>query len=157
MIDIVSDFKSEATTKGYLWLYGPKSILNYEFSNTDLSTAKYVFALLPVITQGKDIANELQVVSWSVSVNILFGRKFDVTASTATSEEYSSLDETYSQKYDRRLFTLMSELNTFIETVICGSPYRLISQRFNDQINSTDENIDFVSCELNIEYDETDS
>lgn len=154
MKNIVNDIKTEAEAEGYNFTYGPDEFLNYYATQTaDLTSQEYILSLFPVITRSLDIANEHIVSVWACDITLMLGRKFEENAGEEETDERSSIDETYEQKEERRLNDLLTELNTFVENFICDYDYRLQSLRYSDQINQTDESIDFVRLDMTVTYD----
>lgn len=156
MKNVVSDIKTLAESEGYAWIHGPRDYANYELTTKDITDTEFIFILLPVITSSNSITDFKLVSEWSLDIQIMFGQKFDVAAETATTEQVSSIDETYNQKYDRRIYNLAATLFAFIEQWLCGSVYRLQSLRIDEEVNQFDENADFVIGQLTIRYDEAD-
>jgi hypothetical protein len=150
MRNLVELFDLQAVEKEYIFLYGAREFINYDLSNERLYAGKYLVAMFPVIERSIAITNEHYPHSYRADVTIWMGRKFEYNSVMVTGAD---LDETYRQKYDRRLFECKQELETYIKTVLCGTDLRLISLRINEAINEFDENIDFVSCDLVIDYD----
>ena len=86
--------------------------------------------------------NEAVVIStWDVSTQLWLGRKFDVDS---TQETQSKLDETYKQKYDRRLLDLRTLSKTMVKAIFCAGTSELKSVEINEEINKTSTNIDFI-------------
>ena len=69
---------------------------------------------------------------------LMLGRKFEETGTVA------SLDETSRQKYDRRLYDLEGELESFISSFACDNELDVIPSEFSYAKNLFDTNIDFV-------------
>lgn len=150
MIDVVQKFKDAAGVVGYEFAYGRKDIQNWETTKSvTLSAGKTVLLVFPFI-EDAEIDNSI-IHKWSVSTQLWLGKKFDVNVSTGT---YARLDETELQKYNRRLQTLRSNMETFLKTIFCGDDdLELTSARVFREINQFDENLDFVTCELIFLYD----
>jgi len=148
MIDVVKIFSDAATVAGYEFAYGRKDILNYESGVVTLSSGKHVLMVLPFIETAR-ISNGI-INDWNVSTQLWLGKKFDTSVSTGT---YADLDETEKQKYDRRLKTMRSTLNSLIGTIFCGEDLELTSCRIYREINQFDENIDFITADITFLYD----
>lgn len=70
---------------------------------------------------------------------IMLARKMDMSGQSAT------LDETYEQKYDRRLKDLETTLDEFLKVLICNNELSLSSHSgYEHAINVFDMNIDAV-------------
>ncbi len=150
MIDLVTTFKSYATSAGYEFTYGRES--DNEWLITDLITlsgGKSV-VILGIIIEDGEIANSFPQ-SWNVTTVISLGKKFDTDNESGTSAE---LDETDQQKWDRRLFALRSAIETYIKTVFCAETgLELTRVRIATFMNKFDENIDGISAEIAFNYD----
>lgn len=154
MKNIVGDIQTEVEGLGHKFVYGPMQFLNYFSSTQDISSMEYIFCLFPVIMRGEMNGQSGLITGWNCEMSILFGRKYDEDSETASQDEFSSLDETYQQKYERRLQTLASGIQEVIEGFVCDSNYLLKSVKLSDRINQTDENIDFVQADLVVYFDE---
>jgi len=153
MIDIVSKFKTQATLLGYTLLYGARQFINYDLHNKDLTDGAVIVALFPLVDSSVGIWSGNRVSRFSTSTTIWLGRKFDIDVDEELTGYKAELDETYQQKYDRRLYEMRLLMLAYVEAVICGGELELISLRMSDAINQTDENIDFISCDVVIQHD----
>lgn len=63
-------------------------------------------------------------------------------------ETVSSLDETFEQKYDRRLRTLSQELADLIGYIACDNELEISNLNFKMELNKFDLSCDFVACSL---------
>ena len=84
---------------------------------------------------------------------ILLGRKFEqeldeVDPAIIVSESEASLDETYWQKYQRRLKELSQSLLTIIATIQCANELETTAFEIRFDINKFDTNIDFVVANI---------
>lgn len=149
MKNIVELFENEATELGYLFIYGARAFINYEVSIKDMRMGEIIVALFPLIDQATSIVNGSFVSRFSTSTTIWFGLKFDNDYLSGT---LSDVDETNRQKYDRRLFDLKKKLLAYVQTVICGE-LELTNFRMSEAINQTDENIDFIGCDITFLHD----
>jgi len=153
MQDIVLKFENEANRLDYSFIYGAQAFLNYDIAGLDLTDGRILVALFPLIDTALEIPQSNKIVKFETSSTLWFGRKFDVNINSG---EYSNLDETQRQKYDRRLFPLRELAISFIESVICGTDLELMSFTMKESINQTDENLDFISCDFRIRHENID-
>ena len=86
---------------------------------------------IPVIQNGR-------VVGVTYVSLMALGRKFDADTTG------SSLDETYKQKYDRRLKDLEATLANSLAEFACDNQLDVTTTGINNDINVYDTNIDFV-------------
>jgi hypothetical protein len=91
----------------------------------------------PIFSKGNTVAEI------NYTGTVLLGRKFETTT-------VSTLDEKFLQKYDRRLLSLMSSLMALLKSVACTNELTLTKATTKLEINKFDENIDFVSAEIQI-------
>jgi len=84
----------------------------------------------------------------SVTYNgyISLGRKREQTT-------FSSIDETFIQKYDNRLKDLVSMLVNFFNNLSCMEAATINSCTMDYLLNRTDVNIDFVSASVSITFE----
>jgi hypothetical protein len=150
MQDIVLKFENEANRLDYAFIYGAQAFLNYDISTIDLTNGRILVALFPLIDTASEIPQSNKITKFETSSTVWFGRKFDFNIDSG---EYSNLDETQRQKYDRRLFALREIAIAFIEAVICGTDIELISFVMKESINQTNENLDFISCDIRLRHE----
>jgi len=150
MIDVVQKFEDAAVTAEYEFAYGRKDSQNWEATRSvNLNTGETALLVFPFI-ETAEIDNSI-IHKWSVSTQLWLGKKFDTDVSEGT---YAQLDETELQKYDRRLQTLRSNMETLLKTIFCNDDeLELTSARVFREINQFDENMDFVTCEITFLYD----
>ena len=134
--DLIGALSDYATANSWAFLYGDEAYKNFAASKNDYITNQLIlganpFTATPVITNAGKISQ--------ISYNglLMLGRKFEV--STA-----ATLDETYIQKYNRRLLELSQLLATNIAAFACAEELEVSSSIFELRINSYDSNIDFV-------------
>ena len=155
MIDVTKKFKDAATIAEYEFAYGRKDIQNWEATRSvSLSAGEIVLLVFPFI-ETAEIDNSI-IHKWSVSTQLWLGKKFEteVIEEIIVQTTYAQLDETELQKYDRRLQTLRSNMETLIKTIFCNDPeLELTNARIFREINQFDENLDFVTCEITFLYD----
>jgi hypothetical protein len=144
MKDPVAEFEALAIAQGWRFAFGTKEILNWETSRKNLKSGETLLLMFPFVET--PIINEARVIAnWDISTRLWLGRKFDNTSSSGT---YSKLDETYEQKYDRRLTDLRADMETLLRSMFCSGDYELQSARVLRGINLTPENLDFVMADV---------
>ena len=87
---------------------------------------------------GENSLNEVQY-----NGTIALGRKREATS-------VSSLDETFQQKYDRRLLELSNLLTELLLLLQCEHNFIIDSAQMSYNLNEYDLNADFVSAEIQI-------
>lgn len=88
--------------------------------------------------------------SCSYNGSIGFGRKREITDSENT---VSNLDETFDQKYERRLLDLTETLVAFLEDLQCNEDADIRSCIINYSLNRYDLNADFVIADVSLQFD----
>jgi hypothetical protein len=150
MTDLVKVFEDYATLKGWQFAYGTRQILNYETSHKDLELGDKLLLMFP-FTESAQINTNLNVIGkWRFNTQIWLGQKFDVDGSTGT---YSELDETYEQKYERRLLGLRGTVREMFKDLLCVGGYEMINIQITREVNEFDENLDFVVVNLTVDVD----
>ena len=87
---------------------------------------------------GENSLNEVQY-----NGTIALGRKREITS-------VSSLDETFEQKYDRRLMELSNLITELLLSLQCEHNFTIDSVQMSYALNEYDLNADFVSSEIQI-------
>lgn len=155
--DIIGALRTLATTNGWAFLSGSSSMQNYEASQNEYINGQLVliaeFNARPIMTR----AGKLDSIRYNGVVGL--GIKFDddgtdnIEDDPETPENEtktfndgtpSSLDETFIQKYDRRLLTLMQTLSTNLLSFACANELTIVDADFRLELNKFDTNIDFV-------------
>jgi len=77
---------------------------------------------------------------------LALGQAFDIEDGTVTYQ--STLDETYQQKFDRRLYQLSNELVEIIGDISCENELTTENITFKLDINQFDVNADFVAATI---------
>lgn len=95
----------------------------------------------PIYNGGKVTGN-------SYSGVLALGRKVD--AITGEEDTVSSLDETFEQKYKRRLRDLSKTLATLVGEIACENDFEISNVNMKMDINKYDINIDFVAMTITI-------
>ena len=101
------------------------------------------FTISPVIVNGR-------VSETSYTGVMSLGRKREESETSPSIETESSLDETYEQKYDRRLKELSSLLVYIISKVGCENDFDILNVTLRYDINQFDLNADFVAATLTL-------
>ena len=151
MLDIVATFEDQSDTLGYKFQYGTTPFQNYELTMNDLTQGESVVMMLPVVESALNIVHSSVINRLQSTITFLLARKFDPDDTTV-----SELDETYRQKYDRRLFALKQDAVSFINGILCAESIELTSFRMVEEINTYDENVDGVLCDLTVSYEIAD-
>lgn len=158
--DIIWALRTYATSKGWSFIAGDNFYQNYEANEASFYNGKLVLSAdftATVLYRN----NGLTEISYSGV--LMLGRKFDLDGTPNIADdpltvpnEYqvfndstpSNLDETFQQKYDRRLLFLMTELESSIRGFACANELICNSANMTLAMNRFDTNIDFVVANL---------
>lgn len=131
---ITTALRDFATSKGWKVIMGDEFYQNYQANMEVYDSGDIVMGLFPFITAiPRSSASFGEVTYRGV---ILLGRKFEDTTT-------ASLDETFEQKYDRRLKELLPLLGNGMLEFACSNELEH-SGELAHEINKFDTNIDFV-------------
>jgi hypothetical protein len=141
LFDLIGQLRSYAASQGWGFAAGDNFYQNIEVANQTLTAGQLVltaeFNTSPSIVNGR-------VVQVTYSGSIMLGRKQDFDG------QQSTLDETYIQKYDRRLLELMTLLANAIGDFTCTNELEITAIEFVHSINTFNTNIDFVGGNITI-------
>jgi hypothetical protein len=93
---------------------------------------------------------EAGVIGVTYQGSIALGRKREITDDEQTE---STLDETFMQKYTRRLVDLTGMLNGILEGLQCEQDAYIDSCTMNYVLNKYDLNVDFVNATVSIRFE----
>lgn len=136
--DIIGVLRTYAATKGWIFLSGAEFYQNYELTQAALTANKVI---LGVMFTAKPTIKNKKVITIQYIGKMMLGEKRETTTE-------SSLDETFIQKYDRRLLALSTLLATTVGDVACTNELDISNINFDMKLNAFDENIDGVECSL---------
>jgi len=140
--NLIGGLRDFAISKNWHFLCGDNFYENFEASQAEFENGQLVFvaefSANPIFGNGNNIS------SISYAGTIMLGRKFDEDSTPA------SLDETFIQKYDRRLLSLMQLLAVNIAQFACANELEISNPSFVLAINKFDTNIDFVVGQITL-------
>lgn len=149
--DIVKALRSYCVTKGITFI----PALTEDYINAVISRQYYEYnGLILVAMLNRQIRREgSNIIGVSFSGIIGLGQKRENIVDEedeVISETESSLDETFEQKYDRRLSELMFGLQDFISDFTCEQELEVLNENQRMEINKFDLNADFVFCDITL-------
>lgn len=142
---VVAEIRTLATNAGYEFSYGTAEYNNFDATQDDLQ-AKDLIYLAPVVDSGTYDNGVLDTSGYSTVIGLGVKSDRDVDNTQA------NLDETYEQKYDRRLESMRTKLGAFIKSMGCEDNFTLTRHRIFEEINQLDENLDMMIAELQFGY-----
>jgi hypothetical protein len=147
--DLIGALRTYATSKSWAFLSGENFFKNYEASKINYSPGQLILGVDPFIAR-PNFTKGGKVDQVSYSGLIMLGRKFesDLAPLNPQVTTISNLDETFIQKYDRRIFELIGTLATNLGTFACANELDLTNCQFELGLNRLDENIDFVIASI---------
>ena len=139
-----------STSKGWLFFNGDQFYVNADLNNdyedgypeVTIPAGTLVLRIDLNATPTRAIGNRLNTINYTGLIAL--GRKKDPDDTEA------SLDESFDQKYLRRLKELLQTLSTEIGKFACGEELQIVSESYIYDINEFDTNIDFVAGTFNI-------
>lgn len=139
---ITTALRAYAVSKGWKVIMGDDFYQNYQANMEEYDSGDIVMGIFPFITTVPRSSASFGEINYRGVV--LLGRKFE-------DDTTCSLDETFEQKYDRRLSELLPLLANSMLEFACGEELEH-SGELAHEINKFDTNIDFVGG-LYIFYD----
>lgn len=131
---IITALTDYAASKNWHVLHGNNFEQNYKASQIAYESGELVLAIFPFESTVGRVTSNLGEITYSGL--LLLGRKFEDTTEC-------SLDETYSQKYARRLKELTPLLANSMLEFACLNELEHTA-RIAEEINKLDTNVDFV-------------
>jgi len=142
LIDVLEQYCTDNDIK---FLYGDNFYQNIEASSYEYEADQLVmgadFNARPVRATGG------KILSIDYVGAIALGRKFE-TPDLSNPDGVASLDETYIQKYKRRLKDLSQLLSNIVGEIACNNELETTGEDMRFDINKFDTNIDFVVMSL---------
>ena len=136
--DIVSAFRTFATSKGWHFIYGSDEYASVDWHEYLTDELVLVCDIVPLPKFGVH-GGSVQDVTYSGL--IMLGRKFEADTT-------ASLDETMLQKHDRRLKDLWTLLSNNIGVMACSNGLTISVGGSVNLINFYSTNIDFVKFDV---------
>lgn len=140
--DIIGEMFRTARSNGWAFCAGDDFHQNIAATEENMEDGQLVlavdFSCTPTFRNGK-----IPIIRYSGAIAL--GRKFDDDGTPA------NLDETFWDKYQRRLLYLKQQLALFIGTFECTHSLDVVSAEFASTINQFDTNIDFIICTITLD------
>lgn len=148
--DLIGALRTFSSAKGWAFLSGDNFFQNYEASKNDYTPGQLILGVDPPLATPK-ITQAGKIESITYQGLLMLGRKFESDLETPASvTTISNLDETFIQKYDRRLYELMNTLSTNLIAFSCSHELDILASQFELKLNTLDENVDFVVCSITL-------
>lgn len=149
---LISDLMTYCTTEGIRLYLGDEYYQNAIADGVTYQDNELImlagFTVKPVIVNSR-------VQSETYSGVIALGRKreYKEVDEDVYEKTESSLDETFEQKYVRRLKDLYDLLVMHLADFACENEVSIVDVTMRTQINTFDLNADFVACEITLAYE----
>lgn len=148
--DLIGAIRTYCTSKSYKFYAGENWDVDYNASKDSFVNGQIIvvaeFVARPSFGKGWGIA-EIEY-----DGILLVGRKLDADGTMTPAPLYNStpvsLDETFIQKYDRRLLTLHSTWATIVKDISCANELIPKNANMPMKLNQYDACIDFISGEI---------
>jgi hypothetical protein len=138
--DLIGSLSSYASDNDMHYLSGENAYQNYEASQNTYDDGQLV--LSADFDASVNFSSGFAVGSITYIGVLALGRKFDEV------DTGSDLDETFYQKYQRRLKDLMTLLVTHIAAFACDNKLQVTNCQFRMDLNKFDTNIDFIAASI---------
>ena len=139
--DLIGALRTYASSLGWHFLYGDSFMRNFEATKNTYASGDLILMSDPFTATPVYSTNGNKLISISYSGLLALGRKRETLTE-------SNLDETWLQKYDNRLLTLLGTLSSNLITFSCAQELTLQAVNLAMNVNQLDENIDFVTGTL---------
>ena len=140
---LIKALQADCANKDWRFVSGDRWYRNAEITKQGgLDVGEIVMTAFMNNAQPRFVNSVIDRITYSAE--IMLGRKFDEIGDT------SSLDETFIQKYERRLEELAKLMATFLASFACEHRLTIQSSTFQFYLNQTDECIDF--CGGNVTF-----
>lgn len=148
IFDLISYLNSWCDDNDIYFCAGPEHYNNIVVDNTLYENFDLILCVaFNMVPRYGDTGVESVVYQGSIAL----GRKREETDGVNTE---SSLDETFMQKYTRRLVDLTTMLTGLLTNIQCEQEGYVDSCRMNYVLNKYDLNVDFVNAEVSIRFEE---
>lgn len=157
--DLIGKLRTYASTNGWVFLSGTSAIQNYEASQNEYKNGQLVLAA--DFNAAPQFTNAGKISQITYNGILMLGIKLDDDGTPAIEDDEetpavdetevfsdgtpANLDETFIQKYDRRLLDLMTLLANHIAAFACANELDVTGADFRLETNKFDTNIDFVA------------
>lgn len=144
---LIKALQDDCATKDWRFVSGDRWHRNAEITKQGgLDVGEIVMTAFVNNAQPRFVNSVIDRITYSAE--IMLGRKFDEIGDT------SSLDETFIQKYERRLEELAKLMATFLASFACEHRLTIQNSTFQFYLNQYDENLDF--CGGNVTFVDED-
>jgi hypothetical protein len=138
--DLIGALQEYADENNMHYLSGNDAYQNYEASQNTYDDGQLV--LSADFDASVSFSRGFAIGSITYTGVLALGRKFD------EADTVSDLDETFYQKYQRRLKDLMTLLVTHIAAFACDNKLQVTNCQFRMDLNKFDTNIDFIAASI---------
>lgn len=143
---LLSAIRDYSLSKGYAFFMGADEYINAIMDKKKYANNEYIVVAMFSAKPIKDNSSS-DIIEYTGK--IAFGRKCETkTVGAVTTKTTSSLDETFEQKYDRRLLDLMQKVDIMVKELSCINELEVTSFSIDMSINRFDLNADFVDTNI---------
>jgi hypothetical protein len=143
LIDKLSDYALE---KGWLFFNGDNYYTNID-ADVEIADNQFVLRVNLNAVPTRSGGNRTNTINYTGLIAL--GRKREVVSGQETTE--ASLDESFEQKYNRRLKEMINTLSVDMGEFACANGCQILTENYIYDVNQFDTNIDFVVGQFNIE------
>lgn len=142
--ELITKLSEYATAKGWIFINGDEYYSNAD-ADVEIAAGQLVLRVDLTATPTRGIGNRLTKINYNGLIGL--GIKVDSDGKQA------DLDESFSQKYERRLKFLSQTLAMEAQSIACVNNLQIVSEQYIYAINRFDMNIDFVYGTINFEQE----
>ena len=144
---LLSALRTYAQSKDMVFFMGSNQYINAVADKRINDNQLILMAMFSVQPKKDSGGNEVDEYVGKLAL----GRKRESnTVGQVTTKTVATLDETFEQKYDRRLFDLTGKLNTLVKEIACQNELIVVSFKMDMQLNQLDLNADFVDSSITL-------
>ena len=145
---LLSALRTYAQTKGIVFFMGADQYVNAIADKNKINDNQLILVAMFSVQPKKD-GNGTDIHEYVGKLAL--GRKREsVTVGQTTTKTVATLDETFEQKYDRRLLDLTGKLNDLVKEVACQNELIVVSFKMEMKLNQFDLNADFVDSSITL-------
>lgn len=145
---LLSALRTYCQTKGIVFFMGSNQYINAIADKAKVNDNQLILMAMFSVQPKKDSnGNEVDEYVGKLAL----GRKREsTTVGQVMTKTVATLDETFEQKYDRRLFDLAGKLNALVKEIACQNELIVVSFKMDMQLNQLDLNADFVDSSITL-------
>ena len=139
---LIKAIQAECANRGWRFVSGDRWERNAQITKEGIDVGEIIMTAFVNSSTPRFVTSQIDRITYTAE--IMLGRKFDAPG------DVSSLDETFIQKYERRLEELSRLIASFLASFSCDHGLTIQNASFQYYLNQFDENVDF--CGGNVTF-----